>query len=156
MLYNSVIQGESRIFLLHEGKHISLQLNHVHRFTTSKQVARYKKIVDGYTKYSQKHSSIFQDYGICKFSELILNIRSYQKFIMQGKTNMSLSKMISLRSAGFIESSYTLYHVQCNHSRFILTITWYIKFITGLHQHFSESELYPKRRNFSELNLLLI
>ena len=46
---------------------------------------------------------------------------------MLEKTNMSLSKVISLRSAGFIESSYALYHVSSvTIQDFILAITWYI------------------------------
>ena len=54
-------------------------------FTTCKQVARCKKIVDSYAKYSYKHPNIFQDYGICKFSKLIPTIHSSQKIIMLGK-----------------------------------------------------------------------
>ena len=70
MLYNSVIQDKFRIFFLHEGMHILLlsESSCAYEFTTCKQVARCKKIVDGYAKYSYKHPSIFQDYGICKFS----------------------------------------------------------------------------------------
>jgi len=46
---------------------------------------------------------------------------------MLEKINMSLSKMISLRSARFIESKYALYHVSSvTIEDFILVITWYI------------------------------
>ena len=81
MLYNSVIKDKSRIFLLHEGMHILLLSESLcaYEFTTCKQVAKHKKIVDGYTKYSQKHPNIFQDYGIYKFSELIPTIYLSQK-----------------------------------------------------------------------------
>ena len=128
MLYNSVIHDKSRIFLLHEGMLILLlpESSCAYEFTTCKQVAKCKKITDGYTKYSQKHPIILQDYGICKFSELIPTIHSSQKFIMLGKTNMSLSNVISLRSAGFIQSSYTLYHISSVIiQNFTLAITWY-------------------------------
>jgi len=52
ILYNSVIQGKSRIFLLHEGMHMLLlpESSCVYEFTTCKQVAKCKKIADSYKK----------------------------------------------------------------------------------------------------------
>ena len=52
MLYNYVIPDKSRIFLLHEGMHMLLlpESSCVYEFTTCKQVAKCKKIADGYTK----------------------------------------------------------------------------------------------------------
>ena len=54
MLYNYVIQDKFRIFLLHEGMHILLlpESSCAYEFTICREVAKCKKIADGYTKYT--------------------------------------------------------------------------------------------------------
>jgi hypothetical protein len=107
MLY--VIQDKSRIFLLHEGMHILLlpESSCAYEFTTCKlqKDSRwfYKILLE---------ASYFSGLWYMQIFRINTNYSFTQKFIMVGKTNMSLSKVISLRSTrGFIESSYTLYHV---------------------------------------------
>ena len=53
MLYNFVIYDKSKIFLLHESMHIFLlpELSCAYEFKACKQVAKCKKIADGYIKY---------------------------------------------------------------------------------------------------------